>query len=102
MSVSDNEIYVNYANVGNVGQELADANIQIQNVINQLEDVIGPLTATWSGASEAEYTAVQARWNNDTADMNRLLTQYANTLDEMTTNYGNTDNNLASQWASIT
>jgi early secretory antigenic target protein ESAT-6 len=102
MSVSDGEIYVNYGNVSNVGQALADANNQIQNVINQLEDVIGPLTATWSGASETEYTAVQARWNNDTADMNSLLTRYASTLDEMTTNYGNTDNNLAFQWASIT
>jgi len=68
----------------------------------QLEDVINPLRASWSGASETEYTSVQARWNNDMGQMNSLLGTYRNTLDEMTNNYGTTDNSLANQWSSIT
>jgi 6 kDa early secretory antigenic target len=102
MSVSDNEIYVNYGTVSNIGQALADADQSIQRVLTELQDVINPLRASWSGASEAEYTIVQNRWNNDIASMNSLLSQYGNTLDEMTTNYGTTDNNLAMQWSSIT
>jgi early secretory antigenic target protein ESAT-6 len=102
MSVSDNEIYVNYGTVNNIGQALADADQAIQRVLTELQDVINPLRASWSGASETEYTAVQNRWNNDIASMNALLSQYGNTLDEMTTNYGTTDNNLAMQWSSIT
>ena len=34
--------------------------------------------------------------------MQSVLSQYAPTLDEMKVNYGNTDNNLALQWSSIT
>lgn len=102
MSVSDSEIYVNYSNVSNVGQALADADAAIQRVLSELQDVINPLRASWSGASEAEYVAVQARWDNDISAMNSLLSRYGSTLDEMTTNYGTTDNNLALQWASIT
>lgn len=102
MSVSDNEIYVNYGTVSNVGQALADADNAIQRVLVELQDVINPLRASWSGASEAEYVAVQNRWNNDVGAMNALLSKYGSTLDEMTMNYGTTDNNLALQWASIT
>lgn len=100
--MSDGTIYVNYGAVANVYQALEDADASIGKVLAQLDDVISPLRATWSGASEAEYTMVQTRWNNDIAQMNSLLTQYRSTLDEMTINYGTTDNNLAMSWASIT
>jgi 6 kDa early secretory antigenic target len=102
MAVSDSQIYVDYSNVSNVYQALEEADAQIQGVLNQLEDTINPLRASWSGASESEYTVVQARWNSDMSQMNSLLGNYRNTLDEMTMNYGNTDNNLANQWSSIT
>jgi early secretory antigenic target protein ESAT-6 len=102
MAVSDSQIYVDYGNVSNVYQSLEEADAQIQQVLTQLEDVINPLRASWSGASETEYTSVQARWNNDMGQMNSLLGTYRNTLDEMTNNYGTTDNSLANQWSSIT
>jgi ESAT-6 family protein len=100
--MSDGNIYVNYGSVNNVHQALQDADLSIQRVLAQLEEVINPLRATWSGASEEEYVVVQARWNSDIGQMNSLLSQYGSTLDEMTINYGNTDNNLAMSWASIT
>jgi 6 kDa early secretory antigenic target len=102
MAVSDNQIYVDYGGVSNVYQALEEADARIQQVLTQLEDVINPLRASWSGASEAEYTAVQARWNSDMGQMNALLGVYRNTLDDMTVNYGTTDNHLAYQWSSIT
>ncbi len=102
MAVSDGQIYVDYGSVSNVYQALEDADMAIQRVLTQLEDVINPLRASWSGASEAEYTAVQSRWNNDMGQMNALLGAYRNTLDDMTVNYGTTDNHLAFQWSSIT
>jgi early secretory antigenic target protein ESAT-6 len=102
MAVGDGQIYVDYGQVSNVYQALEDADNAIQRVLTQLEDVINPLRASWSGASEAEYTAVQARWNNDMGQMNALLGNYRNTLDDMTVNYGTTDNHLALQWSSIT
>jgi WXG100 family type VII secretion target len=98
---ADNSIYVNYGGVSNVHQALEDADASIQRVLTNLNDVVTPLRATWSGASEEEYTVVQARWNGDIQDMNNLLARYGSVLDEMTVNYGTTDNNLAMSWASI-
>jgi early secretory antigenic target protein ESAT-6 len=98
MAISDGQIYVDYGNVSNVYQSLEEADAQIQQVLTQLEDVINPLRATWSGASETEYAQVQARWNSDIGAMNSLLASYRNTLDEMSNNYGTTDNHCALQW----
>jgi early secretory antigenic target protein ESAT-6 len=102
MTVSDGQIYVDYGQVSNVEQALEDADSAIQRVLSDLENVITPLRASWSGASEAEYLMVQNRWNNDIGQMNALLVQYASTLSEMTVNYGSTDNDLALQWSGIT
>jgi WXG100 family type VII secretion target len=102
MAASDSQIYVDYGQVNNVHQALQDADMAIQRVLGQLDEIISPLRASWSGASEAEYTAVQARWNNDVNEMNNLLTRYGSTLDDMTVNYGTTDNHLALQWSAIT
>lgn len=102
MAISDGQIYVDYGHVGSVEQALEDADSAIQRVLNDLENVISPLRASWSGASEAQYTQVQNRWNNDIAQMNSLLAQYRSTLSEMTINYNSTDNDLALQWSAIT
>ena len=102
MAISDGHIYVDYGQVGSVEQALVDADMAIQRVLTDLENVINPLRASWSGASEAEYVMVQNRWNNDIGQMNALLAQYASTLSEMSINYGTTDNDLALQWSSIT
>jgi len=101
MSINEGDIYVNYGHVDNVEQALNDADNAIQRVLNQLQDVINPLRATWSGVSEDEYIQVQTRWNNDVGDMSNILNKYNATLSEMKINYGNTDNNLALSWASI-
>ena len=101
MTISDNEIYVDYHGVESVFQILQEADAAIQQVLNDLQNTIQPLRASWSGASEAEYILVQNRWNNDIGQMNALLTKYGATLNEMSVNYGNTDNRLAMQWSSL-
>src|ERR1700733_3455857 len=101
MAVSDNHIYVNYGGVSSVGEELPNANRPDRNVPGELQNGINPLRGSGSGASEAEYINVQNRWNSDINDMSSLLTRYGSTIDDMSNNYGTTDNNLASQWSAI-
>jgi WXG100 family type VII secretion target len=102
MTADPNSIYVNYDQIDNVQDELQFADQKIQQLLNDLNEQIQPLRATWSGASEAEYQAVQNRWNADLANMSALLAKYSGVLSEITLNYGQTDNNLAGQWAALT
>jgi WXG100 family type VII secretion target len=101
MSMNEGDIYVNYGHVNNVEDALAAADQQINAVLSNLNQMVGTLRASWAGVSEEEYTTVQARWNNDTSDMQNFLNQHKVTLGEMAYNYGNTDGNLAIQWSEI-
>jgi WXG100 family type VII secretion target len=96
-----NSIYVNYSATSNVVDDLAQADNAIQGVLSNLQDAITPLRATWSGASDDEYTIVQNRWNNDMAQMQAMLPKYSQTLDNMSGNYSTTDNRIAANWAGI-
>ena len=94
------DIYVNYNSVGAVVDALVQADKSIQGVLNDLQNTIRPLQATWSGASDDEYTTVQNRWNNDMAQMQSMLTQYGQSVNDASDTYNNTDNRIASNWAS--
>jgi WXG100 family type VII secretion target len=98
---SDDSIYVNYGQVTNVEEVLQDGTKQIEALLDNLNQQIQPLRATWAGVSDEEYNQVQARWNNDVGQMSSILVRYAGTLSNMQYNYSNTDSNLAFQWASI-
>jgi WXG100 family type VII secretion target len=94
-----NSIYVNYSATSNVVDDLSQADNAIQGVLTNLQDAITPLRATWSGASDDEYSIVQARWTNDMTQMQAMLPHYSATLDRMGDNYSSTDNRIAGQWA---
>ena len=100
--MSDGDIYVNYGSVSDVEDVLQGATSAVSRILDEINSAVGPLIASWQGSSQDAYSQVQAKWNADTQDMQTLLSQYAPTLDEMKVNYGNTDNNLALQWSSIT
>jgi WXG100 family type VII secretion target len=102
MTTDPGSIYVNYGQIDNVLEELEFADQNIQNILNDLNEQIQPLRATWSGASDDEYQAVQNKWNADLANMSAVLSKYGGVLSEITLNYGQTDNNLAAQWAALT
>lgn len=95
-----NNIYVNYGATNNVIDDLSSANSQIQQQLDDLQTTIQGLQATWSGASNSEYTIAQTRWNNDMTQMQGMLPVYGQTLNDMSSNYSTTDNRLANQWAS--
>jgi WXG100 family type VII secretion target len=97
-----NSIFVNYNGTSNVVDDLGQADKQIQGVLDNLQDTIKPLQATWSGASEDEYQSVQNRWNTDMGDMQGMLPVYGQTLVNMGNNYSTVDGKIAGQWSQIT
>jgi|SRR5580658_7440486 WXG100 family type VII secretion target len=102
MTDLDGQIYVDYGSISQVMDAIQGANAQIKGIMDDINSYAMSLQGKWSGASADEYSQVQARWTSDLDQMNSLLPHYGNTLDDMTTNYNRTDNNLAAQWSSIT
>jgi 6 kDa early secretory antigenic target len=101
MSSNPGDIYVDYGSVGNVEDVLSACDKAVGQILDEVNTAIQPMLNSWQGSSQDAYRQIQAKWNSDLEDMNRILSQYAPTLDEMKVNYGNTDNNLALQWSQI-
>ena len=100
-SSDDGLIYVAYGPTNDVYEALMHATDSINTVLQELESVISPLTGSWLGISAGEWQHRQSQWNVLVDDMRQSLIGKAATLQEMTTNYGTTDNNLALQWQEI-
>ncbi len=96
-----NDIYVNYGAVANVQDVLTHCDQAVQQILQTVQGVVQPMLHSWQGSSQDVYTQVQAKWTSDMTDMSTVLAKYAPTLEEMSINYGTTDNNLALQWSSI-
>src|SRR2546430_6628071 len=86
-------IFLNYANCGNVAEELALADQNVVDLIDNLMFEVQPLEASWLGVSEDEYAAVKAKWTQHMLEMQSVLTQFAPTLDEMVLNVNHNDIN---------
>jgi len=94
-------IHVDYGHVTDVYDALVHATEQIKQIIENLENEVKPLEASWIGVSRDEYSGVKVRYTNDTANMSQTLGNSAGTLSEMSYNYQSTDKNLAFSWQDI-
>jgi WXG100 family type VII secretion target len=102
-SENDGIISVQYGPTNDVYDALMAANNSCADVLSELESSINQLlSATWEGMSADAWSAIQNGWNLKIQDMNADLASNAGILQEMTTNYSTTDNNLAMQWSEIT
>lgn len=71
----------------------------IRAELDQLEQKIGKLRASWSGESQASYDEAQRRWNQSLAELQQLLTQIAAKTDEISQGYVNTDAQSAKRFS---
>jgi 6 kDa early secretory antigenic target len=101
MAASEDSIFVNYSGTETILENLGSADYSIHQVLGGLAEAIAPLRATWSGASETEYSAIQRKWNHDIDQMDHVLVKAGKILGEMTNNYSTTDNRVADGWAGI-
>lgn len=101
MTTGQDTIYVNDNGAESLQETLLNANKAIQAVLNDLQEVINPFHATWSGASEAEYLQVQARSSSDMRKMYAALAGCSTNRDAMGENYALTSNRLALVWSAI-
>ena len=99
--MSSDSIYVNYSGVTDVVDVLNASTTAISQILDHINTAVQTLQGSWEGSSMDAYGQVQTKWNADMADMQGMVQKYGPTLDEMSGNYSQTDNNLALQWSGI-
>ncbi len=91
-------IYVSYPHVNEVQDALWAGTHAIERLLQDLNEGLRPLIASWTGAAQIEYGARKAQWDAAVSDMNVTLANGSSTLDLIVDNLKRADLTLAYQW----
>ncbi|MEV5929303.1 WXG100 family type VII secretion target [Streptomyces cellulosae] len=99
--MADGIIDVQYSVVRKVVEELTDQTQQIINALNNLEDELKPLVASWEGADQEMYRQVQMQWDQATKNMATLLNDNGTLIQSIHDNHSRDERRSADNWGNV-
>lgn len=95
--VSDH-ILVNFETVHHAAEEVRASAGRIDHLLNDLKGDVNRIASSWQGAAQEGYRAHQTQWDARAADLQKVCTQIASSLDGAAQSYRTTENNNAKLW----
>ena len=99
--MADGIIDVQYATVRNAIEELKGQTQQIITTLNNLEDELKPLVASWEGADQEMYRQVQMQWDQATKNMATLLNDNGTLIQSIHDNHSRDERRSADNWGNV-
>ena len=99
--MADGIIDVQYSVVRKAVEELTDQTQQIINTLNNLEDELKPLVASWEGADQEMYRQVQMQWDQATKNMATLLNDNGTLIQSIHDNHSRDERRSADNWGNV-
>ena len=99
--MADGIIDVQYSVVRKVVEELTDQTQQIITTLNNLEDELKPLVASWEGADQEMYRQVQMQWDQATKNMATLLNDNGTLIQSIHDNHSRDERRSADNWGNV-
>ncbi|GAB2324882.1 WXG100 family type VII secretion target [Streptomyces griseoincarnatus] len=99
--MADGIIDVQYSVVRKAVEELTDQTQQIITTLNNLEDELKPLVASWEGADQEMYRQVQMQWDQATKNMAVLLSDNGTLIQSIHDNHSRDERRSADNWGNV-
>ncbi|ALV48251.1 WXG100 family type VII secretion target [Streptomyces cellulosae] len=99
--MADGIIDVQYSVVRKAVEELTDQTQQIITTLNNLEDELKPLVASWEGADQEMYRQVQMQWDQATKNMAVLLNDNGTLIQSIHDNHSRDERRSADNWGNV-
>ncbi|MQL62661.1 WXG100 family type VII secretion target [Streptomyces vinaceus] len=99
--MADGIIDVQYSVVRKAVEELTDQTQQIITTLNNLEDELKPLVASWEGADQEMYRQVQMEWDQATKNMAVLLNDNGTLIQSIHDNHSRDERRSADNWGNV-
>ncbi|MFF8092905.1 WXG100 family type VII secretion target [Streptomyces sp. NPDC016675] len=99
--MADGIIDVQYPVVRKAVEELTDQTQLIINTLNNLEDELKPLVASWEGADQEMYRQVQMEWDQATKNMATLLNDNGTLIQSIHDNHSRDERRSADNWGNV-
>ncbi len=74
------EIKVNFEQLGQAADDLHKTSTKIQQELDQLEQFLKPLVATWEGSAQQAYQAAQDEWDKAAQNMQETTAKMGMTV----------------------
>lgn len=97
----EGQIYVDYNGLEQVKEDLLAHTRAIQTLLNNLDQELAPLKASWSGDDQYTYQMKQQQWNQALENMATGLTAHSNLLGDIRDSYAHHERNLAQLWSEV-
>ena len=92
-------IKVTFAELGGAQQHVAQTAQQMNAHLEDLQRMLAPLVATWTGEAATDYAAKKRQWDTAAADLNQVLVQIGTALGQANEGYQQVERANASRWA---
>lgn len=96
--MSDGAIKVSYATIEQAAQDCSKSGNEIEQLFNQLQSDLAPLTDSWSGDAMDQWHARQQEWNKALEEMKALLARIATALPQISDAYQQTDKGISNMF----
>jgi ESAT-6 family protein len=91
-------ILVTFQSIAEASQNTKATASYMNQELDQLKRDLSQLKAIWDGQAAVDYKALQAKWDNASADLNQILADVSQALDQAHQLYLETEQSNASVW----
>ena len=95
----DEPIKVTFSALQGAHADTRNAAVQLNAQLDDLKRYLAPLVAGWEGEAAERYSALQARWDANAADLTDVLDTISQTLDSAGDRYQQGETANAARWA---
>ena len=92
------EIKVNFEQLGQAADDLHKTSTKIQQELDQLEQFLKPLVATWEGSAQQAYQAAQDEWDKAAQNMQETTAKMGMTVNTVKERYQSGEKSNASKF----
>src|ERR1700738_3756836 len=91
-------ILVTFQSIMEASQNTKSTARYMNQELDTLKRDLSALKSIWDGQAAVDYKALQAKWDNASADLNQILADISQALDQANQLYTETENATASVW----
>lgn len=92
------DLKVNFGGLATAAADIQAGAGQIEARLNDLDQSLQPLRASWSGEAAASYEAARATWTAAITDIKVLLADVGRAVDASAQDYQATERSNAARW----
>jgi ESAT-6 family protein len=97
--MADDMVLVTFSALANAAQTIQSASNSLNSKLDDLQQQLAPITATWTGAAAEGYQVQQKKWDEAQQDLTTVLKAIGTAVEQAHEAYTTTESQNAGTWS---